>query len=218
MGIRAIYPVKKTTMSNKEHRKFPYLLENQQILWPNHVWATDITYVRMQKGFLSLTAVLDWYSRYVLSWRLSNTLDTSFCLEALDEALATYPRPETFNSDQGCQYSSDAFTSRLLSAGIKPSMAGRGRCYDNNFTEWLWRTLKQEEIYLKSYASGSEAHKSLLLYLRRYNELRPHQSLNYKTPQEVYLGISTHEQFIPEGLPENALRFPQAQQGKVMEY
>jgi putative transposase len=186
MGFEAIYPKKKTTVSLKEHRKYPYLLRDVEVRRPNHVWATDITYVRMRHGFLYLTVVMDWFSRYVLSWKLSNSLDLGFCLEALEEALGRHKRPDIFNSDQGCQYTSEIFTNRLHKAGISISMAGRGRCYDNIFVERLWRSVKYEEVYLKDYQTGYDAKASLSRYFALYNEQRPHQSLGDRTPKEVY--------------------------------
>jgi putative transposase len=186
MGLEAVYPKKRTSISSQENRVYPYLLRDVAIMRPNHVWSTDITYIRMRKGFLYLTAIMDWYSRYVLSWRLSNTLDTGFCLEALEEALGKHHRPEIFNSDQGCQFTSDVFTSVLTKASIKISMDGKGRCFDNIFTERLWRSVKYEEVYMKDYQSGHDAEKQLKNYFQFYNEKRPHQAHNYKTPQEVY--------------------------------
>lgn len=213
MGIQAIYPKKKqTTISDPQHHKYPYLLRGMKSFRRNQVWATDITYVRMRKGFLYLTAILDWHSRYVLSWELSNTLDTFFCIDALEEALAKYQKPEIFNSDQGCQYTSNLFSQRLIDAKIQISMASTGRCYDNIFTERLWRTVKQEEIYIKEYENGLEARTSLNRYFQRYNKLRPHQALGYKTPEEVYLGTSTYEQFLAGDLMLRGSLNPKASQ------
>ena len=186
MGLEAVYPKKKTSLASKEHRVYPYLLRNVDVKRPNQVWATDITYIRMRQGFLYLIAVMDWYSRYVLSWRMSNTLDTGFCLEALDDALSRHRRPEIFNSDQGCQFTSEAFTGRLLRVGVQISMDGKGRCFDNIFVERLWRSVKYEEVYLKDYTSGYDAQTQLGNYFLFYNERRPHQAHNYRTPQEVY--------------------------------
>ena len=152
---------------------------------PDQVWSTDITYLPMRHGFLYLVAVIDWFSRYVLSWRLSNTLEGTFCLEALGDALADR-RPEIFNSDQGSQFTALTFTSRLAAAGVAISMDGRGRCLDNVFVERLWRSVKQEEVYLKDYADGWEAEASLARYFRFYCHQRPHQSLGYRTPADVY--------------------------------
>jgi putative transposase len=186
MGLEAIYPKPRTTVTAICH-KYPYLLRNLEITRPNHVWAADITYVPLRSGYLYLTAILDWYSRHVLAWRLSNSLDTDFCLEALDEALAR-GRPEIFNTDQGVQYTSREFTGRLEAVGVAISMDGRGRALDNVFVERLWRSVKYEEVYLKDYASGTECQAGLAAYLKFYCEERPHQALGYRTPLEVYLG------------------------------
>ena len=186
MGLQAIYPQKRTTWPGAGHKIYPYLLRNVPITHPDHVWSTDITYIPMQHGFLYLVAVMDWYSRYVLSWRLSNTLDGTFCLEALDEALAR-GQPEIFNTDQGSQFTATTYTSRLESCGIAISMDGRGRAIDNVFIERLWRSVKYEEVYLKSYETGWEAEDSLANYFLFYCHDRVHQSLGYRTPAEVYL-------------------------------
>jgi putative transposase len=189
MGIRALYPKKSLSASNAQHHKYPYLLSGIDIVRPNQVWSTDITYIRMDKGFLYLVAILDWYSRYVLSWKLSNTLEMAFCLEALDEALEKYPHPEIFNSDQGCQFTSAVFTSILQGSNVQISMAGKGRCFDNIFSERFWRTVKWEEVYLNNYIDGFAAEKSLGIFMPKYNERRPHQSLDYVTPHEKYFGL-----------------------------
>lgn len=187
MGIEAIYPKPKTSEADPEHRKYPYLLRGVSVDKPDHVWSTDITYIPMKKGFLYLAAVLDWYSRYVLSWTVSNSLETSFCIEALEKALSK-GRPEIFNTDQGCQYTSRAFTGRVEQAGSKMSMDGRGRALDNVFVERLWRSVKYEEVYLRDYQSVPEAIESLRRYFKFYNEERLHQSLDYRTPMKVYYG------------------------------
>lgn len=187
MGLEAIHPKPRTTRRAKEHRIYPYLLRNVEIARPDQVWSTDITYLPLRGGYLYLTAVIDWYSRYVLAWRLSNHLEGTFCCEALDEAL-TISQPEIFNTDQGCQFTSDAFTSRLLARKIQISMDGRGRALDNVFVERLWRTVKYEEVYLREYVDANDARASLKRYLRFYNQARRHQSLNRRTPAEVYLG------------------------------
>lgn len=186
MRIGVIYPKVKTTIPNKNHKVYPYLLRNLSVTYPNQVWATDITYIPMAKGFLYLVAIIDWYSRKVLSWRLSNTMDVHFCLEALDEAFQRYGKPEIFNSDQGSQFTSSAFTQRLLAKKVKISMDGKGRWIDNVFIERLWRSLKYEEVYLKAYSSPKEAEIEIGNYLVFYNEERNHQSLNNCTPDEVY--------------------------------
>ena len=185
MGIEAIYPKRRTTRSAPGHKIYPYLLRNVAITHPDHVWSSDITYIPMQHGFLYLTAVIDWYSRYVLAWRLSNTLDGAFCEEALEEALE-FSQPEIFNSDQGSQYTASSFTSRLERRGIQISMDGRGRALDNVFVERLWRSVKYEEVYLKDYCDGWEAESSLASYFDFYCHERMHQSLEYRTPKEVY--------------------------------
>ena len=182
MGLEAIYPGPNTSKRNHEHKVYPYLLKGVSIGKINQVWSTDITYIRMVNGFMYLTAVMDWYSRYVLSWRLSNCLNIDFCLEAL----STGGCPEIFNTDQGCQFTSSAFVDKVLGRGCKMSMDGRGRALDNVFIERLWRSLKYEEVYLKEYESVSDARKGIGDYLRNYNDKRPHQSLNYRFPKEVY--------------------------------
>ena len=187
MGIAAIYPQRRTTWPAAGHQIYPYLLRNVAITRPNQVWSSDITYVPLRHGFLYLVAVMDWYSRYVLSWRLSNTLAGSFCLEALDEALAR-STPEIFNSDQGSQFTATAFTARLESRAVAISMDGRGRAIDNVFIERLWRSVKYEEVYLKDYLDGWEAEASLAAYFRFYDHERIHQSLDYRTPAELYHG------------------------------
>ncbi|GAB6886990.1 hypothetical protein JCM13304A_04880 [Desulfothermus okinawensis JCM 13304] len=189
MGIEAIYPKKRLSVSSNKCKKYPYLLRGLSIKKPDHVWSTDITYIRMSRGFLYLVAIIDWYSRYVLSWELSNTLEVGFCLEALQKALKIF-RPEIFNSDQGSQFTSKEFTGRLEDAGIRISMDGRGRVFDNIFIERLWRTLKYEEVYIHSYETVKEARESLERYFRFYNTERFHESLGYKTPEEIYFGWS----------------------------
>lgn len=185
MGIHAIYPKKRLSISDKLHRIYPYLLRDLIITHPDHVWCSDITYIRMKKGFVYLTVVMDWYSRYVLSWRLSITLNQGFCIEALNKALLM-GKPEIFNSDQGSQYTSTDFTSILLSHGILISMDGRGRVFDNIFIERLWRSLKYEEVYLKDYIDVWDAEENIGNYLTFYNNERHHSALSYKTPKEVY--------------------------------
>ena len=186
LGLEALYRKPRTTIPDKAHKVYPYLLRNVLVDHANQVWATDITYIPMAKGFVYLVAVIDWYSRKVLSWRLSNTLDTDFCVEALNEALSKYGKPEIFNSDQGCQFTSAAFTDRLKATGIKISMDGKGRWMDNRFIERLWRSLKHEEVYLKTYDSVLIAENSIGEYFSFYNEVRTHQALDYQTPDAVY--------------------------------
>jgi len=185
MGIEAIYPKRRTTWPGAGHKIYPYLLRNVAVTRPDQVWASDITYVPLRHGFLYLVAVMDWYSRYVLSWRLSNTLTGSFCIEALEEALAV-GQPEIFNSDQGSQFTAAAFTSRLESRGVAISMDGRGRAIDNVFIERLWRSVKYEEVYLRDYEDGWRTEASLAAYFRFYNQERIHQALGYQTPLDVY--------------------------------
>jgi putative transposase len=185
MGLEAIYPKRSTSRGAPGHKIYPYLLRNVAIVRPDQVWSSDITYLPLRHGFLYLTAVIDWYSRYVLSWRLSNTLDGTFCREALDDALAC-GKPEIFNSDQGAQFTAAAFTGRLEALGVRISMDGRGRALDNVFVERLWRTVKYEEVYLKEYADGWQAEASLKAYFRFYCRRRRHQALDYRTPAEVY--------------------------------
>lgn len=185
MGIRAIYRKPKTSQPGKGHKVYPYLLKGMKINRPNQVWAADITYIPMAKGFLYLVAIIDWYSRYVLSWRLSNTLNADFCREALEEALKK-GTPEIFNTDQGSQFTSEDFTGMLKKRNIQISMDGKGSYNDNLFIERLWRTVKYEEVYLKAYQDGREARISLGNYFRFYNTERSHQSLGYKTPAEVF--------------------------------
>jgi len=189
MGLEAIYPRKRLTVAAAEHRRYPYLLAGVEVERPDQVWSADITYVRMQRGFLYLVAILDWYSRYVLSWALSGTLETDFCLSALEEALRK-AQPEVFNTDQGSQFTSQAFTGCLGGRGIAISMDGRGRVYDNIFVERLWRTVKYEEVYLKDYADAREARRGLQGYFGFYNRERLHQALGYRTPAEVYGGVT----------------------------
>ena len=185
MGIAAIYPKPRTSIPNKQHRKYPYLMKDMEITGPNQAWCTDITYIRLEQGFVYLVAIMDWYSRRVLSWKLSNTMDTSFCIEALKEALQ-HGKPQVFNSDQGSQFTSNDFTSELLGKEISISMDGTGRMYDNIFIERLWRTVKYENVFIKGYKTMAEARCGLKEYFEEYNTERPHQSLGYKTPNEVH--------------------------------
>ena len=187
MGLRAIYRRPSTSRRSAEHPVYPYLLRNARITRPNQVWAAAHTYLPMARGFLYLVAVMDWHSRYVLAWRLSNTLEAGFCAETLEEALAK-GQPEVFNTDQGSQFISLEFTQILIEQGVKISMDGKGRYSDNIFVERLWRTVKYEEVYLKVYASVLDAQRGLEDYVRFYNGLRPHQALGYRTPAEVFHG------------------------------
>jgi len=192
MGLEAVGVKRRTTRPGAGHKIYPYLLRNLPITRPDQVWASDITYIPLRHGFLYLVAVMDWYSRYVLAWRLSNTMEGRFCLEVLDEALATR-RPEIFNSDQGSQFTAAAFTGRLEKSGVAISMDGRGRALDNVFVERLWRSVKYEEVYLKDYADGWEAEQSLAGYFEFYCQRRIHQALGYRTPAEVYGGRTTRK-------------------------
>jgi len=188
MGVEAIYPKPRLSVPDISHRVYPYLLRDMVIDRVNQVWSADITYVPMPKGFMYLAATIDWHSRYVVSWRLSNTLDGLFCQEMLEEALRQ-GRPEIFNTDQGVQFTALAFTERLKAVGVQVSMDGRGRCLDNVFVERLWRSVKYEDIYLRAYATVVELERGLRSYLRFYNEERLHQSLGYQPPCEVYRGV-----------------------------
>ena len=185
-GIAALGPKPRTTEPAPGHKIFPYLLRDLVIDRPNQVWAADITYIPIGRGFLYLVAIIDWASRAVLAWRLSNTMDVAFCVDALDEALARFGRPEIFNTDQGSQFTSAAFTGRLASAGIRISMDGRGRWMDNVFIERLWRSLKYEDVYLKGYTDGREARAGIALWIGFYNGRRPHQALAGRTPMAVW--------------------------------
>jgi len=185
MGIEAVYPKPNLSKGHPEHKIYPYLLRGVKIDRVNQVWSTDITYIRMLNGFLYLTAVIDWYSRYVLSWKISNSLDGVFCREVLLEALGK-GLPEIFNTDQGSQYTSPDFVSILTERGIRPSMDGRGRALDNVFVERLWRSVKYEHVFLREYRNGLELRDGLEEYFSHYNERRPHMSLNYEYPSEVY--------------------------------
>ena len=185
MGIEAIYRRPNTSKPSPQHKVYPYLLRGIEISKVNQVWASDITYIPMARGFMYLVVIMDWYSRYVLSWRLSNTLDADFCVDALEEALSK-AKPEIFNTDQGSQFTSDAFTGMLLEHDIQISMDGKGRYLDNIFVERLWRSVKYEEVYLKAYENVGEARTGLGTYLDFYNDERPHQSLGYQTPYQVF--------------------------------
>jgi len=186
MGLQALFPKRKTTISGPGHKIYPYLLRDLNITHSNQVWSTDITYIPMRRGFMYLVAIIDWFSRYILTWRLSNTLDGEFCLAALDQALV-YGQPEIFNSDQGSQFTAHAFTKPLLAANIRISMDGRGRALDNIFIERFWRTIKYEDIYLKDYETVLALTTGLTNYFHFYNHERLHQSLGYHTPVEVYV-------------------------------
>jgi len=205
MGLKAIYRCPRTSKPASGHKIYPYLLDGMKITRPNQVWAADITYIPMARGFLYLVAIIDWYSRYVLSWRLSNTMDAGFCVEALEEALKK-GRPDIFNTDQGAQFTSEAFTGLLKQHGVKVSMDGKGSYNDNLFIERLWRTVKYEEVYLKAYQDGREARISLGNYFRFYNTERPHQSHGYWTPAGVY--TSTPIESTSRGMVESLMPDP----------
>jgi putative transposase len=196
MGLEAIYPKKRLSLAAEGHKRYPYLLRALSIERPGQVWCADITYLRLRRGFLYLAAVMDWHSRYVLSWELSGSLEADFCLQALQEALRQ-GTPEIFNTDQGVQFTCEAFTGALEAKGVRISMDGRGRFYDNIFVERLWRTVKYEEVFLRDYADAVEARQGLTAYFRFYNELRPHQALDYRTPAQAY--FAGHPARIREG-------------------
>jgi putative transposase len=187
MGLMAIYPKPHLSLNPLEHRRFPYLLKGVTIERPNQVWSTDITYIRLSGGFVYLAAVMDWFSRYVLAWELSTTLELDFCVGVVERALRTQ-RPEIFNSDQGVQFTSAAFQAPLLEAEVRLSMDGRGRAFDNIFVERLWRSVKYEEVFLSDYQDVGESRRGLGRYFPFYNRERPHQSLEYRTPHDVYFG------------------------------
>jgi putative transposase len=197
MGIEAIYPKPRLSDPAPGHRIYPYRLRGVVITRPNQVWSTDITYIRMRSGFVYLVAILDWFSRYVVDWEVSVTLDTSFCLSTLDRALEK-AKPEIFNSDQGAQFTSTDFTGRLENARVLISMDGRGRALDNIFTERLWRTVKYEEVYLKDYTGVPDAIGNLKAYFGFYNSQRPHQALNYLTPEAVYFSVNAPQTAMPQ--------------------
>ncbi len=192
MGIAGICPRPNLSKNSAEHRVFPYLLRGLTVERPNQVWGIDITYIRLLAGWLYLVAVLDWFSRYVLSWELDQTMEVAFVLAAVERALAQ-ATPEIWNSDQGSQFTSPQYTERLLAAGVQISMDGRGRALDNIFTERLWRTVKYEEVYLHDYASPREARHGLATYFQFYNHERPHQALDYRTPAELYFGTVSRD-------------------------
>jgi len=207
MGLKAVYRRPRTSQPAPGHKIYPYLLDGLRITRPNQVWAADITYIPMARGFLYLVAIIDWCSRYVLSWRLSNTLDAGFCVEALEEALKK-GRPDIFNTDQGGQFTSEAFTGLLQQHGIRISMDGKGSYNDNLFIERLWRSVKYEEVYLKAYQDGREARIGLGNYFRFYNTERPHQALGYRTPAEVFTSTPVESNYggMIESLTPDPLR------------
>ena len=210
MGIETIYRKPNLSRRHPQHKIYPYLLRNLPVERVHQVWSCDITYIPMKQGFLYLVAVIDWYSRVVLSWRLSNTMDKTFCVEALQEALDRYGKPEIFNTDQGVQFTCEAFITMLSDQGIRISMDGKGRCLDNVFCERLWRSLKYEEVYLKAYATTAEAKTEIGKWFRFYNDERPHQALNYLTPRQFFAAATPVDMWTTQ---ERALpTSPQAQQ------
>jgi putative transposase len=198
LDLEAIYPKPRLSLGDPEHRKYPYLLRGMQVDRPNQVWASDITYVPLSQGYMYLVAIIDWHSRYVLSWRLSNSLESSFCMEALDEALSR-GQPEIFNTDQGVQFTSRRFQDRLRRDNVQISMDGKGRALDNVFIERLWRTVKYENLYLYGYETVQALQAGLLKYLTFYNTERPHQGMEYYTPESVYTGEETILGAAPRG-------------------
>ena len=207
MGLEAIYRRPNTSKPAPGHRVYPYLLKGVEVNRVDQVWAADITYIPMAQGFLYLVAIMDWYSRQVVAWKLSNTMDTDFCVAALEEALAK-GRPDIFNTDQGAQFTSEAFTQTLQERGIRVSMDGKGRYLDNIFVERLWRSVKYEEVYLKAYQSVAEARTGINAYLEFYNRQRPHQALGYRTPAEVYQNSQEEKEAAAQevGLPSGLVK------------
>lgn len=210
MNLQAVVPGPHTSRPHPEHKVYPYLLRKLEVVRPNQVWSTDITFVPLSAGYVYLVAVMDWFSRYVLTWELSDSLETVFCLTALDKALEL-ATPEIFNSDQGTQFTSEEFTGRLLRAGVKISMDGRGRAMDNIFVERLWRSVKYEDVHIHDYADGGEVRMGLSRYFRFFNRDRPHQSLDWRTPAEVYFGRSGRNERLNSAL--RAGDGPQAMRG-----
>lgn len=194
MDIRAIYPRKATRQPGEGHEIYPYLLRGKEVTGPDQVWCADVTYIPMRRGFLYLVAIMDWFSRKVLAWRLSNTMDADFCVAALEEAIARHGRPDIFNTDQGSQFTSFAFTTTLKDAGIRISMDGRGRWMDNVFIERLWRSLKYECVFLSAFETGSEARSGIGSWIEYYNRRRPHSTFAGRTPDEVYATAEMTEQ------------------------
>jgi putative transposase len=207
MGIEAIYPKPNLSRNDKEHLTYPYLLKGLTINHANHVWGTDITYIKMKHGFVYLTVFIDWYARYILSWRLSTTLETDFCIQAAQEAIERYGNPEIVNSDQGVQYTSHEYEALWDKEKTKMSMDHKGRCFDNIFTERFWRSLKYEEVYLKEYLSVPDARASIGAYIERYNTKRVHQALDYDTPRTRYLQTSVFHLLQVMNLSEVATKF-----------
>ena len=217
MAIEAIYQKPNTSKGHPDHKVYPYLLRGLTIDRPNQVWCADITYIPMAKGFVYLVAVMDWFSRRVLSWRLSITMDADFCVEALREATEMYGPPEIFNTDQGVQFTSAAFVDELASRGVRISMDGKGRYLDNIFIERLWRSLKYEDVYIKAYGSVTEARRSLGEWLAFYNDVRPHQSLGYRTPREIFEAVACEYVDNASASPRDAPALPTYSQAHQQE-
>ena len=217
MAIEAIYQKPNTSKGHPDHKVYPYLLRGLTIDRPNQVWCADITYIPMAKGFVYLVAVMDWFSRRVLSWRLSITMETDFCVEALREATEMYGPPEIFNTDQGVQFTSAAFVDELASRGVRISMDGKGRYLDNIFIERLWRSLKYEDVYIKAYGSVTEARRSLGEWLAFYNDVRPHQSLGYRTPREIFEAVACEYVDNASASPRDAPALPTYSQAHQQE-
>jgi putative transposase len=217
MAIEAIYQKPNTSKGHPDHKVYPYLLRGLTIDRPNQVWCADITYIPMAKGFVYLVAVMDWFSRRVLSWRLSITMETDFCVEALREATELYGPPEIFNTDQGVQFTSAAFVDELASRGVRISMDGKGRYLDNIFIERLWRSLKYEDVYIKAYGSVAEARRSLGEWLAFYNDVRPHQSLGYRTPREIFEAVACEYVDNASASPRDAPALPTYSQAHQQE-
>ena len=208
LGLAGMAPGPATSRSHPQHKVYPYLLRGVAVTKPNQVWSTDITYVRLARGFVYLVAVIDWYSRRVLSWRISNSMEAVFCVDCLEEALRHHGRPEVFNSDQGAQFTSEAFTGVLKREGVTISMDGRGRAFDNIFVERLWRSVKHEDVYLKGYGTMGELLTGLTQYFAFYNGERMHQALQYKTPDEVYASASGGGALIVDKFPRPLVELP----------
>lgn len=202
MGLAGMAPGPKTSKKHPKHKVYPYLLRGVEVVRPNQVWSTDVTYIRLARGFAYLVAIIDWYSRKVLAWRVSNSMDASFCVDCLEEALTAYGKPEIFNSDQGSQFTATAFTGVLLREGVKISMDGRGRALDNIFVERLWRTVKYEDVYLKGYETMGQLWAGLTEFFAHYNSDRPHQSLGYLSPDTVYFAARGGGACIPDRFGE----------------
>jgi putative transposase len=217
MAIEAIYQKPNTSKGHPDHKVYPYLLRGLTIDRPNQVWCADITYIPMAKGFVYLVAVMDWFSRRVLSWRLSIIMETDFCVEALREATEMYGPPEIFNTDQGVQFTSAAFVDELASRGVRISMDGKGRYLDNIFIERLWRSLKYEDVYIKAYGSVTEARRSLGEWLAFYNDVRPHQSLGYRTPREIFEAVACEYVDNASASPRDAPALPTYSQAHQQE-